>query len=292
MNLIIKKTLAAVFLLILIIPVSAQEGIYGSAGLKFINSEDSDTSRKYYKPFALVGWSGDLIDISVSYYRWISYSITDAQYKSKEIDFNQPETDITIYLSDLFSISAGYSYMNGESSYTAYRITGEIVFDFENFDVSADSSLKNTEYDFNGTIKNSAISAGGEMSFDFADNFSSDIGYQYSYTDYDTYGYKYSKNIGRLGIVVAPASNLFFLAGVSGGVDSDDILIAAFDAGITMKIYQHLKISVSYMLTADFISSDSSSATRGRWGSPDASTSSSTDTLISHTGSIGISLYF
>ena len=49
--------------------------------------------------------------------------------------------------------------MTGSSSYTAQRYTGEIMLDFNSMDISVDSSLKDAEYDFNGTVKNSYMTA-------------------------------------------------------------------------------------------------------------------------------------
>lgn len=172
MKSIIRQALASILLFALILPAAAQDGVYGSAGFRVIFSEDEEISQHYYKPFAVLGWSGDFIDISVSYYRWMSYSVTDALYNRKEIDVNQPGADITIFAGDIFSISGGYSYMTGSSSYVAQRYTGEILLDFKSMDISVDSSFKNAEYDFNGTVKNSYVTAGGEISFEITDSFS------------------------------------------------------------------------------------------------------------------------
>lgn len=292
MNRFIIKTVGMFLLFISVLPAAAQDGVYGSAGSRVIFSEDEEVSQHYYKPFAKLGWSGDLIDISASYYRWISYSITDALYNTKEININQPGADITVFAGDIFSISGGYSYMGGSSSYIAHRYTGEILLDFERIDISADSSLKKVEYDFNGTIKNSYVTAGGEMSFDITESFSWDIGYLHEYTDYKTYGYTYVKNSGRIGLVAAPVANLYLLGGLTGGRDSDSVNTAAFDAGFTLKLFEHLKLSASYMFTADFISSGSTSTSGGRRGSSTTSSATSTDTEISHTGNISVSLYF
>jgi len=284
MKKIIKELLTAVLLLISIIPAAAKDGIYGSAGSKIIYSKDENISQNYYKPFAVIGWQGNIVDISASYYRWISYSVTDVLLNSREIDINQPGAEFTIFAGDIFSISGGYSYMSGESSYTAHRITGEVVLDFESMDITVDSTYKTTDYDFNGITKNNAITAGGEVSFDITDNFSWDIGYQHEYTDYKTYGYTYSKDSGRIGILASPMKNLFFLSGVTCGSDTNDVITAAFDAGLTIKLFEHLKLSAAYMLTADFINSTSSSKKGG--------SNTSVDNQVSHTGNISVSLYF
>lgn len=289
---IIKIIIAAGLTAASIITAAAENGVNGSSGFKMIYSEDEDVSQKYYKPFAVIGWSGEAFDISASYYRWISYSISDELFNTREIGINQPGADITIFAGNVLSISGGYSYLNGNSSYTAHKVTGEIVLDFEGIDISADSSMKNTEYDFNGTIKNSAFTAGGEISFDITDSFSWDIGYQHEYTDYKTYGYIYTKNSGRIGILGAPAENFFCIGGITGSSDSDGVRSAAFDAGITLKLFRHLKLSGAYMFTAEFINLDELSSSSGRRKSSTTSVSSSTETRILHTGNIAVSLYF
>ncbi len=290
MKLIIKNIPVIFLLLIYAFPLSAKDGIYGEAGFKIIYSKDEEVAQHYYKPFGRFGWSGDYIDISASYYRSIDYSITDADFNTKKIDIDQPGADITVYAGDIVNISAGYSFFSGDSSYTAHLYTGELLLDFDSFDISVDSSVKNAEYEFNGTVKNSCITADGELSFDITDSLSWDIGYLYEYTDYKTYGYNYSKNSGRIGIVAVPVKTVYFISGITGGIDSDNVKSAAFDAGLTIKLFEHLKLSAAYMCTAEFITSGSSSLTGGRRGSSSSTTSTETD--ISHTGYISVSLYF
>lgn len=292
MKTIVKHIIMAVLLLIFTIPAAARDGVYGSAGLKLIVSDDENISQQYTKSFAIIGWRNEMFDVSASYNRWMSYSITDELLNSKEIDINQTGGDFTIYAGDIFSLSGGYSYLNGSSSYIAHRAAGDIIFDFDGIDISLDSSVKDTEYDFNGMIKNTSIITGGEISFDITENYFLDLGYIYEYTDYETYGYVYTKNSGRIGILAIPASSFFFLTGVSAGSDSDSINSAGFDAGFTLKIFSHLKISASYMLTADFITSDSLTTSSGRRRTTTTTSNTSTYTEISQTGNISVSLYF
>ena len=285
----IRLTMTAMLLLISSAALYAADGIYGSAGLRAIYSEDEDVSQSYYKAFTSIGWQSDVIDLSASYNRWINYSISDELYNSREISINQPGADLTIYAGDLFSFSGGYSYMSGDASYSAHKFSGDIVLYLDSIDISVDSSLKNTEYNFNGKIENSAVTAGGDISFNVTDSFSWDLGYLYEYTDYITYGYTYTKNSIRAGILTVPVKNLYLMFGAAGGSDSDKVLTASFDTALTLKLFEHVKLSAAYMFTADFISSDSLSTSGGKRGS---SSSSSTDTEISHTGNAAVSLYF
>jgi hypothetical protein len=285
----INLTMTAMLLLISSAASYAAEGIYGSAGLRAIYSEDEDVSQSYYKAFTSIGWQSDVIDLSASYNRWINYSISDELYNNMEININQPGVELTIYAGDLLSLSGGYSYLSGDASYSAHKFSGDIVLYLDIIDISIDSSVKNTEYNFNGIIKNSAITAGGEISFNITDSFSWDLGYLYEYTDYITYGYTYTKNSIRAGILTVPVNNLFMIFGASGGRDSDKVSTVSFDAGLTLKLFEHVKLSAAYIFTADFISSESLSSSGGRRSS---SSSTSTDTEIIHTGNVAVSLYF
>jgi hypothetical protein len=288
----VKHIVIAALLLIFTIPAAAKDGAYGSAGLKLIVSDDENISQQYTKSSAIMGWRNEMFDASASYNRWTSYSITDELLNSKEIDINQTGGDFTIYAGDMLSISGGYSYLNGTSSYIAHRAAGDIIFDFDGIDISLDSSIKDTEYEFNGMIKNTSIITGGEITFDITEKYFWDLSYIYEYTDYETYGYVYTKNSGRIGILAIPANNFFFLSGVSAGSDSDNINSAGFDAGLTIKIFKHLKLSAAYMLTAEFITSESETTTSGRRKSTATSSTSSSYTDISQTGNISVSLYF
>ncbi len=285
----IRHTTTAILILVSSVWTYAAEGIYGSAGLRAVYSEDEAVSQNYYKAFTSLGWQNDMIDLSASYNRWISYTISDELYNSMEIDINQPGVEITFYAGDLLSLSGGYSYMSGEASYSAHKYSADIVLYLDSIDISADSSIKNTEYNFNGKIENSAVTAGGEISFNITDSFSWDLGCLYEYTDYKTYGYTYTKNSIRAGILAVPVSNLFMIFGVSGGRDSDKVSTASFDAALTLKLFEHVKLSAAYMFTADFISSESLSSSGGKRSS---TSSTSTDTQISHTGNVAVSLYF
>ncbi len=267
----------------------AQNDINGSAGFKIIDSKDENISQHYYKPFTELGWSGDSFNISASYYRWISYSVTDGLLNTKDIDINQTGAELSLYSGDIFILSGGYEYFAGDSSYSAHKFTGEFIVDFQTFEISIDSSLKNAEYEFNGTIKKSFLTAGGEISFDINEKFSWDLGYQHESTDYKTYGYTYTKNSIRAGIFTMPLKKFFFLTGVTGSEDSDRINSLAFDAGLSLKLFDHLKLSTGYMLTADFITSESVS-TFG--GGRRTSRKSSASTEISHTWNLSVSTYF
>lgn len=292
MKKIVKHIVMTVLLVILTIPAAAKDGVYGSAGLKLIFSDDENISQHYTKSSAIIGWQNEMFNVSASYNRWMSYSITDELLNSKEIDINQPCADFTIHAGNIISISGGYSYMNGTSSYISHKAAGDILFDFNGIDISFDSSIKDTEYNFNGKIKNTSIITGGEISFDITENFSWDLGGLYEYTDYETYGYVYTRKSARAGILAIPVNNFFFLSGVSGGSDSDNINSAGFDAALTIRLFKHLKLSAAYMLTAEFITTESDTTASGRRKSTAASSASSTYTDISHTGNFSVSLYF
>lgn len=284
----------AVLLLLLSIPLQqlkAKEGFNAEAGLKIIYAKDENILQNYYKPFAVTGWSADYYDVYVSYNRWLSYAVTDELLNTMEINIHQPGIEATLYTGDIVSIDAGYSYFSGDSSYKANRFDGGILIDLEKTDISADFSYKDTTYDFPGEIHNISSSAGAELSFDINSKASWDISYEFSRTDYSTFGYVYRKHTLRTGIVYISSVNLFFMGGLSGSADSADVVSAMFDAGITFRVLDHVKVSGIYMFTADFKETESVVSGGGSGGGT-SSTSSTIESDVSHTGSISVSLYY
>jgi hypothetical protein len=262
----------------------AKEGLNAGGGIKLVYADDENVLQKYIKPFAFIGWSDDLFDVNASYYRWISYSITDELYNTSEIDIHQPGLNLTLYPGDTASFDLGYSYFTGDSSYTAHRLEGGVMFDFEKSDVSFDYSWKATRYNFIITIENTTQNAAAELSFDINDSLSWDIAYDYDRTDYETYGYVYDKHTVRGGLLYIMSKDCFILGGLSGSVDSSDVISAMADAGFTIKFYDHVKLGAIYMFTAEFVENTVS-------GGGPGSSSTSIDASIIHTGSISFSLF-
>lgn len=263
----------------------AKEGLNATGGIKLIYAEDENVLQKYYKPFAGVGWSDDIYEINVSYCRWISYAVTDELLNTKEIGIHQPGLEVSLCPAEIISLDMGYSYFTGDSSYTAHRFEGGLLFDLQTTDISFDYSWKRCRYDFGISIENTSQNAAAELSFDITDSLSWDIAYDYERTDYKTYGYIYNKHTVRGGLVYVMSANCFILGGISGSADSSDVTSAMADAGFTLKLYDHVKIGTIYMFTADF-----SEKTVSGSGGPGSSTTS-IETDVSHTGSISISLY-
>jgi hypothetical protein len=285
-------TFALLSIFFALLPGYSKEGFYGSTGGKVIFSRDENVSQRYYKPFVSIGWAEGVIDLSMSYYRLISYAITDYNFNEKEVNINQPEFFLSLDLGEIATISGTYSYLSGDSSYSANKYGGDISFDFDSFTLLASATFQNTNYSFNGDVKNSYRSLYGELSHDFTDSFSCDVSYLYEKTDYKSFGYEYSKQTARVGLVAVPRDNLYFIGGISGEVDSDKIKSSSIDVGFIFKLFEHIKITASYMLTADFVSSSSDTSTYGGKRGGGSTGSSTTEINYFHTGSIGLSLYF
>ena len=158
------------------------------------------------------------------------------------------------------------------------------MFDLEKSDISFDYSFKNSMYDFVVTIENTTHNAGAELSFDISDSLSWDMAYNYDRTDYKTFGYIYDKHTVRGGLLYIMSKDCFILGGISGSMDSSEVAGVMADAGITLKMYDHVKASAIYMFTAEFLERTVSG------GGPGSSTTS-IETDLSHTGSVSISLY-
>lgn len=268
------------------VPLYAVEGLNASAGFKYIYSKDENVLQDYYKIFSGAGWSGDLFDTNAAYYRWISYSVTDQLLNTKEIGIHQPEFEISVNPGDIISLDLGYSFFTGDSSYTAHRYSSGLLLDFEKTDLSVDYSFKECEYEFGAVIRNLSHNAGAELSLDITDDLSWDVAYNYERTDYRAYGYVYNKHTGRIGLLYIISVNCFIMGGVSGSRDSSDVVSAMADAGLTVKLYDHVKLGAIYMFTAEFYRS-TTSETAG----PGSKSETSLEADVNHTGSISISLY-
>ena len=282
-----RKTAVLFSLLILFISAMrlyARDGINANAGFKIIYAKDENVLQNYYRAFAGAGWSDDYFDVYASYNRWISYSVTDELLNTMDVNIHQPALELAVYLSDSVSLDAGYSFFSGDSSYSAQMVEGGFLLDLEDSDISADFMYKDTHYYFAGDICNSSFSAGAELSVDINDKASWDIAYEFTRTDYSTFGNVYTRHTLRAGLVFISSVNCFVMGGFSGSADSANVVSAMFDAGLTVKLYDHVKLSGIYMFTADFYQSSAASG-----GGPSAG--SAIESEISHTGSISVSLY-
>lgn len=282
-----KRILIAALMLTAFLSTSllyAKEGLNATGGIKIIYAEDENVLQKYFKPFAVAGWSGDLFDVNASYYRWISYTVTDELLNTREIDIHQPGIEVSLYPGDITSLDLGYSYFTGDSSYTAHRLEAGLMFDLEKSDISFDYSMKSCRYDFGATIENISQNAAAELSFDISESLSWDLAYDYERTGYTSYGYIYNKHTVRGGLLYIMSQDCFILGGISGSVDSNDVAGAMADAGLTLKLYDHVKLAAIYMLTMEFVENTVS-------GGGPGSSASSIDTSVVHTGSISISLF-
>ncbi|HQO39822.1 MAG TPA: hypothetical protein PK986_05070 [Spirochaetota bacterium] len=262
----------------------AKDGLNAGGGFKFIYAEDENVLQKYFKPFAYAGWADDFFDVNASYYRWISYSITDELLDTREIDIHQPGLGLSFYPGDVTSVDIGYSYFTGDSSYRAHRFEAGLMLDLEKSDISFDYSFKKNMYDFVINIENIIQNAAAELSFDINDSISWDLAYDYDRTDYKTFGYIYDKHTVRTGLLYIKSKNCFILGGISGSADSSNVASFMADAGFTLKLYDHVKLAAIYMLTLEFVKNTVSG------GGPGSSTSA-IDTSVINTGSISISLY-
>ncbi len=262
----------------------AKDKFNATGGIKLVYAEDENVLQKYFKPFASIGWSDDLFDVNASYYRWISYSITDELFNTREIDIHQPGLDLSFYPGNITSIDLGYSYFKGDSSYTAHRVEAGFLLDLETIDISFDYSYKSTMYDFGVNIENTSQNGAVELSFDLSDTLSWDIAYDYDRTDYKTFDYIYDKHTFRGGLLYIMSQDCFILGGLSGSVDSSDIISAVADVGFTIKLYDHVKLGAIYMFTVEF----SEKTVSG--GGPGSSTTT-IEADANHTGSVSVSLY-
>lgn len=73
-----------------------------------------------------------------------------------------------------------------------------------------------------------------------------DIAYDRSTIEFSNLTYEYNKNTVRAGIFIEVNERLYFIGGLSGGSDSAEYIILGADAGITVVLFSHVRLSGMY----------------------------------------------
>lgn len=299
-----KRTLAAIFVMLFIIPAAAEVGFSGAAGLKTIGSSDSLNDRYYFKPYASATMALSAVEITADYHMWYGYTVTDSLFNEKKINIHEGGGTVEAYPSEMFTISGSYHYLTGGSSYSAHKFGGEAELAFEDFSLIAGYDGKKYKYTFNDDVDAfiHTVSIGPE--FDITETASIDVTYDLTYSDYSSYGYSVTSHSIRTGLTALFSNSLCAMGGLTVGYDSNDMFSGGLDAAVILKLWDHVKLSASYALNANLLTSGTnvsgmktSSAffAGGNGGSGGSSTSdgvSSTEVDYSHSVIVAASLYF
>lgn len=217
-------------------------------GIKGYYSSGVSSSNFYYKPFADAIFYLPVVEIKPGFARYQHYQLTDGIGNYYYAGINQPGCSFSIDATDDLNIDAGYKYSFGDYDYSGHDYFADVSYDFEVITVSAGFEgtknkykVNSIEIDTNGYV----LSAGIEYSI--SDSLSIDGGYDYSTIYFKNLDYSYTTNIFRLGILPQISKGLFIMCGISGGFDNADYIITGADVGISLKLFNMVKLSISYM---------------------------------------------
>ena len=298
-----KTTFTLILLAFMCVQAIAESSYSGAAGVKTIGSSDSLNTRYYLKPFASLTMGYSAIAITADYNFWYGYTITDSLFNEKKINIQDGGGTIVAAPSDMFSVSGSYHYLMGESSYTAHRFGGEAELSFDNFSISAGYDGKKYEYTYNDKVEAFIHTVSIGPDFDLSDSLSLDVTYDLIYSDFTSYGYSITSHSLRTGLTGLISKSFIMMGGITAGYDSNDMFSGGLDAAVIWKLWDHVRLSASYALTAKILTSSTTtsgmkgSATllAGGGGSGGSSTSdgvSSTEVDYSHSVIVSASLYF
>lgn len=297
-----KTTLALMFIVSLCIPAAAETNYSGAAGVKTIGSSDSLDTRYYLKPFASLTMEYSAVEITADYHLWYGYTLTDSLFNEEKANIHEGGGTLAVSPSDSICISGSYHYLTGDSSYTAHKFGGEAEFSFEDISFTGGYDGKKYEYTFNENVKAFIHTVSFGPGFDLSDRLSLDVLYDLTYSDFTSYGYSITSHSLRTGLTAIYSKNLVAMGGVTVGYDSNDMYSGGLDAAIIWKTFDHVRISVSYTLNANLLTSSTnvsgikrSAALFAGGGSGSSSTAdgvSSAEIDYSHSVIISGSVYF
>ena len=301
-----KTTLILFFLALLCVPAAAKTLYSGAAGIKTVGSSDSLDNRYYIKPFASLTMEYSAIEITADYHLWYGYTVTDSLFNEEKIKIHEGGGKIGVTPSDIFTISGSYHYLTGDSSYTAHKFGGEAELAFEDFSLVAEYDGKKYDYTFNDNVKAFIHTVSFGPEFDLSEKLSLDVTYDLTYSDFTSYDYAVTSHSLRTGLTALFSKSLIARGGVTAGYDSNNMFSGGLDAAVIWKLWNHVRLSASYALNANILTSSTTVSGMKRsaalfagggsgGGSGSSSTSdgvSSTEIDYSHSVIVSASLYF
>jgi len=266
-----------------------------AAGVKTTVSSGMTDSYIYYQPFLSAKIYLDRFTFSPIAARIQDYQLTDGNGNYEYVNINKAGTSLSYEINDTFEVSGGYYYNSGDASYILHDIYGELYYDTDDYGISGAYTIRNSGYNVNTMdISESLKIINIDYSYYPDDKSSLDLSYEYKSTDISNSSSLFTVSTIRGGYSTLVSDSGSFLAGLNIGRDSADYTILGVDAGISVKMFENLKLSVFYLgsYSAPDLLVTKKSGTKGGGGSPFMDPSKSGDAVISHTVSAGAEIYF
>jgi hypothetical protein len=274
---------------------SAQENKY-AAGIKVHSSSGMTDSYIYYQPYISAKIYLDQFTLSPIAARLQDYQLTDGNGNYEYVNINKAGTSLAYDFNDNIELSGGYYYNSGGSSYFLHDLFGEIFYDTEKYGLTGGYTRRNSGYTVNlADIKETASIINFEYSYYPDDRSSLDLSYEYKYTAVTGTSDYFTVDTIRGGYSTLLSDTSSILAGINIGKDSADNTILGIDAGVAVKMFDHLKITVFYLgsySSPDLFAVKQNDVKGGGKTSPFMDPSKTGEAVISHIVSAGAEIYF
>jgi hypothetical protein len=198
----------------------------------------------YGRYFIQAGYSGSFVELALNGTFYQHYQLTDGAGTYEYINFTQGTGELRLFPFEVLELAGAFRYSDGGLSYKAAEYSFEAELSPDPIGITGGYSRKSEEYAFNGvSYKNEYATITIEFRYEFTDFSGADAEYTRSSTRFENVDIEYVKNTGRLGGHSRMFNSLLFLAGASCGTDSADYMIYGADAGFTLKLFDHIKLT-------------------------------------------------
>lgn len=221
------------------------ENIKTSIGIKANYSSGISDTNIAYKPFGRLGYEISFLNVEVTGTYTFHQQITDGMGNFTEINTGQGQIKTLLSLGDILDFGGGYSLAKGGNSYnsTMYVINGSLYIGDVTLDL--DYTREDKKYFYNYDISIVSHTFIGSLSYDLTDVIGYELEYHYLSNNFSNLDYTYDKNIARFGISVY-GDHTIYMAGINAGTDSGDYIIYGADVGLSKKVYDGIKVILTY----------------------------------------------
>ncbi len=174
------------------------------------------------------------------------FQITDGSDVYEYADIYQGGGEINLFPNDAVDLSAGYRYSAGNFTYRGHQVLLEAVAYMGDFSATGNIDFRTENYTLNATeYDNSYLTWFTEAGYNISDDWSIDAGYSTYSLDFSGSTDAYVKRMIRIGFTGIMERKVTVIGGVSTGSDSADYRLYGADGGITLKLYNHLGITLA-----------------------------------------------